>query len=65
MVNPLEAQKLVAIDVQDKVKKLPEMSNVGLKQGAELVALLALFLETTVDFTLNSYKKLAEYVKIS
>jgi len=65
LINPISAQKLVAIDVQDKIKQLPVTTNTRLKEGAELVERLALLLETTINFTINSYKKLAEYVKAS
>ena len=63
IIRPLEAQKLVAIDVQKQMKNIPQTQNQQLKDGIELVDRLGLLLETTIQFTLNSFKKLSAYVK--
>ena len=62
IISPLEAQKLVAIDVQKQMKNIPQIQNQQLKDGIELVDRLGLLLETTLQFTLNSFKKLSAYV---
>lgn len=63
VIMPLEAQKNVAIDVQKQMKNIPQTQNQQLKNGVELVERLGLLLETTIQFTLNSFKKLSTYIQ--
>jgi hypothetical protein len=60
---PLEAQKNVALDIQKQMKNMPQTQNQQLKNGVELVERLGLLLETTIQFTLNSFKKLSSYIQ--
>lgn len=63
IIMPLEAQKNVALDIQKQMKNMPQTQNQQLKNGVELVERLGLLLETTIQFTLNSFKKLSSYIQ--
>jgi hypothetical protein len=45
------------------MKNMPQTQNQQLKNGVELVERLGLLLETTIQFTLNSFKKLSSYIQ--
>jgi hypothetical protein len=62
MIEPLKAHKDNVIQVQNEMKQMPKTQNQQLKNGVELVERLGLLLETTIQFTLNSFNKLSGYV---
>jgi hypothetical protein len=63
LIRPLSKQKGTIVEVQDMIKKLPQVDNKVMQQGAKLMTSLCLILDAGIDFVFNSLKRLEDYAQ--